>query len=79
MIETSLKVLDEEHPDTLVSIVNLAFTWKAQDRDAEAINFMIKYVRLRERVLGVSHPGTLLSSQVLADWRCSLTHAKSPI
>jgi hypothetical protein len=32
-METSKRVLGEEHPDTLTSMSNLAFTLKSQNRD----------------------------------------------
>ena len=48
---------------------NLAFTVKGQGRDAEAIDLMSKCVQSRERVLGVSHPYTLSSSDALTSWR----------
>ena len=42
VIETSKRVLGEEHPDTLTSMNNLAFIWKKQRRDTEAIELMKK-------------------------------------
>ncbi|CAA9959477.1 hypothetical protein PTMSG1_02895 [Pyrenophora teres f. maculata] len=36
VMETRKKKLGADHPDTLTSMANLAFTWKAQGRSAEA-------------------------------------------
>ncbi|KAH8732409.1 hypothetical protein GQ44DRAFT_602347 [Phaeosphaeriaceae sp. PMI808] len=41
------KTLSVEHPDTLTSMNNLAFTWKRLDRNAEAIDLMRECVQLR--------------------------------
>ena len=46
-METSKKKLGAYHPDTLTSMNNLAFTWKGQFRDAEAVNLMKECVQLR--------------------------------
>jgi hypothetical protein len=62
-------VLGTEHHSTLTSMNNLAFTWKELGRDAEAIKLMEKCVLLRRLVLGVDHPDTLSSSEVLIGWQ----------
>jgi hypothetical protein len=62
-------VLGEEHPDTLASINNLAFTLKEQGRDEEAIQLMDECVRLRTHALGSHHPHTISSSEALDGWR----------
>ena len=46
-MEIRKRVLSEEHPDTLTSINNLAFTLKYQSRDAEAISIMRRCCKLR--------------------------------
>jgi len=38
------RVLGQEHPDKLTSMTNLAFTWKSQSRNNEAIEFDEKSV-----------------------------------
>jgi len=35
-METRKRVLGEEHPHTLASMANLAYTWKHQSRNKEA-------------------------------------------
>ena len=67
-METRKRVLGDEHPDTLTSMNNLAFTMKELGRKMEAIKLMAECVKLRNRVLGTEHPYTLSSSIVLADW-----------
>jgi Tetratricopeptide repeat len=55
--------------DTLTSMANLAFTWKGQGRDMEAISLMSECAQLRQRILGVNHPHFISSSTVLAAWK----------
>jgi hypothetical protein len=59
-------VLGEEHPDTLTSMNNLAFTIQEQGRKVEAIKLMADCVQLRNQVLGSEHPGALSSAAALA-------------
>ena len=56
VMETKTRVLGAEHPDTLTSMNNLAFTWKGQGRVAEDIKLMEKCVQLQALVLGADHP-----------------------
>jgi hypothetical protein len=69
VIETSLKVLGEEHPDTLNSMNNLALTWKGQNRNEEAVILMSECVRIRTHMLGNNHPFTLSSIGTLNSWK----------
>ena len=68
-METRKRVLGEEHPSTLTSMYNLAFTWKAQSQDTKAINLIQGCIRLRSRILGVDHSDTSISSTVLEEWK----------
>ena len=54
-METRKRVLREEHPSTLTSINSLAFTFKHQGRNEEAISLMEKCFNLRKQVLGPQH------------------------
>jgi gamma-glutamyl-gamma-aminobutyrate hydrolase PuuD len=63
-METSVRALGKERPDTLTSMANLAFTWKGQGRDADTINLIQMCVELRTSVFGVTYPHTCLSSEV---------------
>ncbi|KAI8710369.1 hypothetical protein NCS52_01581900 [Fusarium sp. LHS14.1] len=64
-VETSTKVLGEEHPDTLTSMANLASTFRNQGRWEEAEELQER-VETRKRVLGEEHLDTLLSMNNLA-------------
>ena len=69
VVETRKRVLGEEHPDTLTSIANLAFTMREQGRVTEAIRLMAECVQLHNRVLGPKHPYALSSATALAEWQ----------
>ena len=68
VMERSRRVLVEEHPDTLISMTNLAFTVQGQGRNNEVVKLMSECVRLRSRILGAEHPDTLSSLEALAKW-----------
>jgi hypothetical protein len=68
-MEIQEQVLGPEHPDTLNSMHNLAYTWHSQQRIHNAISLMEKCVRLRNKVLGSSHPHTTTSCRSLRDWK----------
>ena len=44
VMETSMRVLGEEHPDSLRSMTNLAFTYRSQSRwkEAEELELLIE-------------------------------------
>jgi hypothetical protein len=63
-METSLRVLGQEHPDTLASIANIAFTWHSQGYIKKALVLIEEYVKLQERILGIDHPNTVSSLEV---------------
>ena len=65
MIETSKTKLGADHPDTLSSMANLAFTWKEQSRDKEAIKLIEECVMLQTRKIGINHPDTSSSRTAL--------------
>ena len=68
-METRKRVLGDEHPDTLTSMHNLAFTLQSQARHEEALALMERCFQLREQVLGEQHPDTQSSLNTLNDWR----------
>jgi Tetratricopeptide repeat len=68
-METSQRVLGQEHPSTLTSMNNLPFTMKGQDRNMEAIELMAECVQLLNRVVGAEHPHALSSATTLAEWQ----------
>jgi Flp pilus assembly protein TadD len=52
-------VLGEQHPDTLVSLNNLALLRLEQRRYSEAEDLFNKVLEVRRRVLGSNHPDTI--------------------
>jgi hypothetical protein len=62
-------VLGEEHLDTLTSMNSLALTFKAQDRNEEAISLMGNCFQLRKQILGHEHPYTTSSLATLNKWQ----------
>ncbi|KAA8895944.1 hypothetical protein FN846DRAFT_301079 [Sphaerosporella brunnea] len=59
-------LLGQEHPDTLISMDNLAMTYMGQRRWREAEELQVKVIQTRKRVLGQEHPATLTSMNDLA-------------
>ncbi|KAG9201760.1 hypothetical protein G6514_005376 [Epicoccum nigrum] len=66
VIETTKRVLGDEHPNTLLSIGNLASTYRNQGRWNEAEKLFVQVIETRKRVLGDEHPDTFLSMSNLA-------------
>ena len=67
-METFKRVLGEEHPDTLTSMANLAFTWKEMGRNGDALSLLQTCSNLRQQVLGVGHPYTMSTLLTLNAW-----------
>ncbi|KAF1970583.1 putative kinesin [Bimuria novae-zelandiae CBS 107.79] len=68
VMETRKKKLGADHPSTLTSMHNLAWTWKSLERSAEAISLLQECVRLRCLALRAGHPDLVSSSKTLAAW-----------
>jgi hypothetical protein len=68
-METSKMKLGADHPDTLTSINNLSFTWKAMGRQTKALKLMNECVQLNKPVLGLNHPQFLSSFTALSAWQ----------
>ncbi|GLB39517.1 putative patatin-like phospholipase [Lyophyllum shimeji] len=66
LMETSKQVLGKDHPDTLISIGNLALTYQSQGRYKEAERLGVEVVEAMKQVLGKDHPHTLTSIANLA-------------
>lgn len=69
VVEIRKRVLGKEHPDTLTSINNLAFTFKVQGRNNKAILLMEKCFQLQKMVLNPHHPYTISSLATLNRWQ----------
>ncbi|KAK4891576.1 hypothetical protein LTR49_028661, partial [Elasticomyces elasticus] len=65
-METRVRVLGGEHPDTLTSIANLASTYRNQGQWEELEELEVKMMETSRRVLGGEHPDTLTSMANLA-------------
>ena len=65
-METRKRVLGTEHPDTLISMTNLASTYRNQGRLIQAEQLEAQVVETYERVLGAEHPVTLVNISQLA-------------
>ncbi|GIJ92163.1 hypothetical protein Asppvi_011139 [Aspergillus pseudoviridinutans] len=80
VLEMMKTVLGAEHPDTLSSMHNLAYTWKSQGKLQDALALMEKCSELYNKTLGPNHPHAILSSRSLSDWKDSMNHyqAKGP-
>ncbi|KAL8777872.1 MAG: hypothetical protein Q9194_002319, partial [Teloschistes cf. exilis] len=65
-METTKRVLGEEHPDTLTNMNNLALTYRNQGRWKEAEELQAQAMDTTKRVLGEEHPHTLTSMNNLA-------------
>ena len=57
-----------EHPDTLTSMNNLAWTLKSQGRNDEALELITKCVQLSTQKLGANHPNTKVYTRTLKMW-----------
>ncbi|KAH7364017.1 hypothetical protein BKA65DRAFT_490213 [Rhexocercosporidium sp. MPI-PUGE-AT-0058] len=62
---------------------NLAFTWKGNGKEVEAVRLMEDCVRARKRVLGLNHPDSISSCIALDAWKAEQEDAvlliKSPV
>ncbi|RYN19951.1 hypothetical protein AA0112_g10877 [Alternaria arborescens] len=66
VMETSKRVLSDEHPDTLTSMANLALTYWNQGQWKEAEELQMQVMETSKRVLSDEHPDTLTSMGNLA-------------
>lgn len=57
-----------EHPYTLTSMNNLAFTWKWQGRDSETFQLIEECSELPLQVLGINNSNNILYSDQLASY-----------
>jgi hypothetical protein len=68
VMETRKRKLGQEHPSTLTSMNNLAFTWRGQGKVNKALELMEICVKSRKKILGVDHPLTQSSLETLNWW-----------
>ncbi|KAH8814629.1 hypothetical protein DL96DRAFT_1752984 [Flagelloscypha sp. PMI_526] len=65
-LEVKRRIFGSEHPDTFMSMNNLAKTYSELARHAEALKLNEEVVELCRRILGLEHPNTLTSMSNLA-------------
>jgi Flp pilus assembly protein TadD len=65
-MEKSKTKLGVDHPDTLISMNNLALTYRNQGRWEDAEKLFVQVMETRKMKLGVDHPDTLGSMNNLA-------------
>lgn len=65
-IEMTKKFLGQQHPDTLLSMGNLAITFYKQARLEKAEEFQFQVMEISKTVLGEQHPYTLSSMNNIA-------------
>ncbi|KAK3391294.1 hypothetical protein B0H63DRAFT_390716, partial [Podospora didyma] len=68
VMETSKTKLGADHAHTLISMNNLAWTWKDQGRHSEPVALMKACAQAQRRVLGQKHPNMLSSLAIVAKW-----------
>ena len=68
VMETSSRVLGEEHPDTLLSMANLAHTINVQTHKDTAMRLMTDVVEYRTDNIGAAYPDTVDSASTLDAW-----------
>jgi hypothetical protein len=54
VMETMIRLLGEDHPDTLTSMNNLAITYNYQGHETEELH--LRVLEERRKVLGENHP-----------------------
>ncbi|KAJ7496428.1 hypothetical protein FB451DRAFT_1549581 [Mycena latifolia] len=70
------KVLGEDHPDTLLTMENLAYTYFKLGQHKEAEELRVTLIKKQKQVLGEDHPDTLLTMGNLASTYSSLGQFK---
>ena len=76
-METRKRVLSDEHPNTLSSMHNLAYTLWSQTYHKEAVALIETCFQSRQQVLGKQHPDTQSSFETLNSWRADLREGQS--
>jgi hypothetical protein len=64
-----LRHLGPDHPDTLTSMANLAYSWRSQDFSVKALRLLSECFELQKKQLGVDHPETRASAKYIEEWQ----------
>ena len=70
VIEIRKEKLGADHPDTLISMANLAAIYSQQGRQDEAEELELQVMEIQKEKLGADHPSTLMSMANLAVIYC---------
>ena len=65
-LQKRMRILGNDHPDTLTTMNNLGLTYWAQGKMAQAAELQEEVLWKRRRIVGNEHPGTLMSMHNLA-------------
>ena len=68
VMETRKTKLGEDHPSTLISMANLAFTWKSSGHTTQALDLLRNCVIRQKKIQGLNHHLTLSTSENLLKW-----------
>jgi len=68
-METIKGVWGPEHPNTLTSMNNIAFTRKGQGKAEQAVALVEDYLRYRANCMGINHAETQSSLEAFNQWR----------
>ncbi|BCJ47216.1 tetratricopeptide repeat protein [Actinoplanes ianthinogenes] len=66
LVDDAVRLLGDEHPDTITARAGLASAWWQAGRAADAIGLLERVVDDRERLLGDEHPDTMTARIGLA-------------
>jgi tetratricopeptide (TPR) repeat protein len=66
VVEVERRVLGADHPDTLISMANLAATYSKQGQHDKAEKLKVQVVESSQEILGADHPDTLTRMANLA-------------
>jgi hypothetical protein len=64
VLDMRKKLLGAEHPDTLLSMGNLAVTYSNQGKWNEAEQLEVQVLDMRKKLLGAEHPDTLQAWEI---------------
>jgi hypothetical protein len=78
VLEAMKRTLGDDHPNTLLSMNNLAMSYSNLGRQQEAIELGEEVLKARKRTLGEEHPDTLVSMNNLNLFLTNLHQQNNP-
>ena len=64
-----MNILGDDHPSTLISMNNLASTYKAQGKMGEAVALQEEALHKCQRILGEDHPNIMIFMRLASTYR----------